>query len=88
MPTWYGPGRAGAAWRSGNRRDDWFWRHYGPVMEGVNVFLYSDGSVSEASPTAEQWPNVAHALWGAHVEPITDDEAALLTAAGYGQYIT
>lgn len=92
MPTWTGPTQSGAAWvlppGSPGQTPAAFalFRHYGTVVEGRNVFIMSDGTVTESDPS--DWSLVAHALWGGHVEPITDAEAALLTAAGFGAYIT
>jgi hypothetical protein len=59
-------------------------RHYGTVTEGRNVYILTNGTVTETDPL--DWSTVAHALWGAHVEEITDAEAALLAAAGYIQF--
>lgn len=92
MPTFYGPE---TQTRSLVSPDPIEWarnplgqalmRHYGTQAEGVNVYLLRSGVVTTEDPI--DWDTVAHALWGAHYEPITDAEAALLTAAGYGAYI-
>lgn len=74
-------------------------RHYRSRPEGVNVFIYSDGTVSESEPNGSTalWreadrtgdteptaPYVTHVFWGGHEpEEVTEAEAALLTAAGY-----
>lgn len=76
----------------GNR----LFRHYRARPEGRNVFIYSDGTVSEREPDGQAtfWkktdatrvaqPYVTHAFWGGHsAEQITDAEAALLIAAGF-----
>ena len=64
---------------------------------GVNVFLYTDNTISETQPP--YWdaftnsdgtvsPGVKKVWYGGHRSPITDDESAMLTAAGYGANIT
>ena len=73
-------------------------RFYRPRPEGINVYIYSDDTVSEDDPNGSErvWtihdinvdnPNAAyvtHVFWGGHeADPITDEEATLLTAAGY-----
>lgn len=76
-------------------------RHYKARPEGVDVFLYSDGSARTTPPdsrtsfwsamdtTRTTQPYVTHAFWGGHApETITTAEAALLTAAGFGANIT
>ena len=60
-------------------------RHYGPQPEGVNVYMMTDGSVTTNEPT--DWALVRRVLWGAHYEPITEAEANILDAAGYGEFI-
>lgn len=93
MPTWLGPVQGGAAFMPpvpppgttpAARR---LFRHYGTVTEGRNFYIYDNGSVTDADPVGAQWDDVAHVLWGAHCEPVTDDEVSLLTAAGFAAYI-
>lgn len=92
MPTFTGPTQTGRAFAppappAGTEPAAMaLFRHYGALTEGRNVFIMTNGAVTETDPI--DWSLVAHALWGAHVEPITDAEATLLTAAGYGAYIT
>lgn len=81
--------------RGGERK---LFRFYRPRPEGINVFIYSDDEVSENEPdgSTRVWsisdrtpdslnaPYVTHVFWGGHdADPITDEEAALLTGAGY-----
>lgn len=86
MPTFQGPTQTGAAYTGVTPPGRALFRHYGSVTEGRNVYILTNGTVTEADPT--DWSTVAHALWGGHIEPITAAEAALLTAAGYGANIT
>jgi hypothetical protein len=54
------------------------------VTVGVTVYKLGDGSyTTKWLPTLD----VAHTYHGGHVHPITADEAAALTAAGYGAYV-
>lgn len=93
MPSWFGPVTLtrspvdldpveAARNPLGNR----LMRHYGGQPEGVNVYILTSGAVTQDDPV--DLSLVAHTLWGGHVEPITAAEATLLTAAGYGAYIT
>lgn len=61
-------------------------RYYSPIVEGVNVFILTDGTVTTTQPAS--WDDVRRVLWGAHDEPVTSAEAALLTAAGYSAYLS
>jgi hypothetical protein len=56
-----------------------------PIRAGENVFLTTGGVVTEAQP--EVWELVKTVWWGGHINTITDAEAAILTAAGYGANI-
>lgn len=74
-------------------------RHYRPRPEGINVYVLSDGSVTESDPngssilwreadrspeTEEDAVTVVHVFWGGHeAETITDAMAAILIGAGY-----
>ena len=61
-------------------------RFYGPRPVGVNVWLLTDGTFTENQPME---PDVIeHVYHGGHVHPVTDAEAAALTDAGYGEYLT
>lgn len=70
----------------GDRLANRLMRHYGTLPRGRNVFLLSDGSITETQPTDAS--RVTRVYFGGHVEPITDAESSALTSAGYGDYIT
>lgn len=61
-------------------------RHYGSLPRGRNVFLLANGTYTENEPS--DMTNVVTTYYGGHVYDITSDEAASLTAAGYGAYIS
>lgn len=88
MPTWFGPTQSGAAFAQGEGTPvaKRLMRHFGTVVQGVNVYLLTDGTATLAQP----WDSgtVARVLHGGHVEEVTDAEAALLTTAGYGAYLS
>lgn len=70
-------------------------RHYRSRPEGRNVYIYSDGSVSEVDPNGvtTQWQAtdgdqtgiyITACFYGGHgAYPVTATQATLLTAAGY-----
>jgi hypothetical protein len=60
-------------------------KHYAPLPRGRNVYKLVDGTYSED----EQYDisRVAITYHGGHEIPVTEQEAADLTAAGYGAYI-
>lgn len=61
-------------------------KHYASTPRGRNVFLLVDGTVTENEPgDPAQVQRVYH---GAHRNPVSAQEAAVLTAAGYGAYIS
>lgn len=73
------------------------WRFYDTPLRGVNVMKYTDGTYE----TTDSYPRnvdedlgtsrfkvVAVAYTGGHSYTVTAGEAAALTAAGYGAYIT
>ena len=64
---------------------------------GANVWWWTDNTISETQPPlAEKRLNAdgtytqgVYKVWhGGHIHTITSDEAAMLTAAGYGANIT
>ena len=72
-------------------------RHFPPRVGGRNLYKYADGSydtvqripsiVNESTPPASQ--TVVHIYYGGHTgEEVSTAEAAALTAAGYGAYLT
>jgi hypothetical protein len=71
---------------------DSLWRFFDALPRGVNVWKYTDGTYE----TTDAWPwttdgvgkVVDIAYYGGHSYPISSGEAASLTAAGYGAYIT
>lgn len=69
-----------------NRGGNMLMRHYGPQSVGVNVYLMSDGSITENDPT--DWSLVDDVLWGGHDTEISAELAARLIDAGYGDWIT
>lgn len=60
------------------------WEFYSQPPIGVNVYLYSDGTVTNTDPvTEEQWADV-RAFYGGHGPySISTAEAAALVGAGY-----
>lgn len=72
--------------------EDILWRFYQLPDRGLNVWKYADGSYE----TTDAWPfvvdgvgkTVAVAYYGGHTYTVSAGEAAALTAAGYGAYIT
>jgi hypothetical protein len=61
-------------------------RHYQALPKGRNIFLLSSGTYTENEPS--DMSTVITTYYGGHVYEITDSEAASLTAAGYGSYIS
>ena len=61
-------------------------RHYNPEPRGRNVFLLIDGTYTENEPNDRDI--IRKVYWGGTNNDITAEEAASLTAAGYGAYIT
>ena len=56
-------------------------RHFAPRAEGVNVYLYADGTVTETDPVSDLDPlRVFH---GGHIHTVDSATADLLVAAGY-----
>lgn len=61
-------------------------RYYAPRPEGRNVYMLTDGTITEADPdgTTVTWDDVATVWWGGHeAVEVTAAQAAALTAAGY-----
>lgn len=61
-------------------------RYLRPGERGRNVFKLLDNSYTENQPG--DMATVAITYYGGHVHTVSDAEAASLTAAGYGSYIT
>jgi hypothetical protein len=62
------------------------WRFYKPEPRGRNVYLLTNGTYTEVDQ--RDTGQVVKVYLGGHVIDITDAEAASLTAAGYGAYIS
>lgn len=88
MPTWQSPLQWGNPWVNAEtpplgRR---LFRFYGPLVEGRNVFILNDNTVTENPVNLDE---VRLTLYGGHVpQEITVEDAALLQAAGYGEFVT
>lgn len=71
--------------------DEWWtteaklFRFLNPTARGLNVYLKTDGTYTTTQPDFDE---VEKVYYGGHIIYITDAEAASLTAAGYGAYIT
>lgn len=64
-------------------------RHYGANPRGRSVLKSTLGVYSTVdTPTQDQIDAAAVCYLGGHVYPITSAEAAALTTAGYGAYIS
>lgn len=59
------------------------WRHYRPISQGVNVWILTDGTVTEKPPVDAT--TIQRVLYGAHESPtdLTEQEITWLTDAGY-----
>lgn len=63
----------------------WLFRHYKARACGRSVLKAADGTYSTVdTPTQDQIDASAVAYLGGHVYEVSADEAAALTAAGYG----
>lgn len=56
-----------------------------PTARGRNLYLLTDGTYTLNQPRDSE---IVKVYYGGHIIDITDAEAASLTAAGYGAYIT
>jgi hypothetical protein len=52
----------------------------GVTGRGANVFVTTDGTITETFP---RWENIAKVYYGGHSHYVTDTEKAALEAAGY-----
>lgn len=62
-------------------------KHYAPSAAGINFWI-----VNGVLTTAEPDPSISLgvndlALLGSHITPVTAEQAAIITAAGYGAYL-
>jgi hypothetical protein len=63
-----------------------FWRFYEPEARGRNVYKLTNGTYTEVDIRDEgQIVKIYH---GGHLNEVTAQEVADLTAAGYGAYIS
>lgn len=63
----------------------WLFRHFSPLLRGRSVLKAHDGTYTTVdTPTGDQIDAASVAYIGGHIYEISDDEAAALTAAGYG----
>lgn len=64
-------------------------QHYSPLPRGVSLLKNQDGSYTLVDgPTGLQMDAAAYTYLGGHIYDITDDEAAALIAAGYGDGVS
>ena len=61
-------------------------KHVALSPRGRNVFLLTNGTITENQPSDAT--TISKIYYGGHATEITTDDAATLTAAGYGAYIT
>lgn len=57
-----------------------FSRPNGQTGRGANVFVKTDGTITESFP---QWENISKVYYGGHIYYVNDAEKAALEAAGY-----
>lgn len=55
---------------------------------GVSVVKYGSEYEMVYTPSIDTWDTADEVYLGGRVYEISDEEAALLTAAGFGQYLT
>lgn len=66
-------------------------RPFGPQMPrdiGLNVYRLAGVWYAEREPAYERWSAADRAYLGGHIHSVSVDEAAELTAGGYGAYLT
>ena len=61
-------------------------KHVALSPRGRNVFLLTDTTITENQPSDAT--TISKIYYGGHATEVTAEEAATLTAAGYGAYIT
>lgn len=69
-----------------NDREQSPWRFFADGPRGINVWKLTTGAYTEVEPADSS--TVAILYHGGHVHTVTAGEAALLTAAGYGAYVS
>jgi hypothetical protein len=60
-------------------------RHFASLPRGRNVYKLDDNTYTENDPADSDTIQISYL--GGHTHTVTDDEAASLTTAGYGDYI-
>ena len=68
------------------RRANRLGTHIPPSPRGKNIYLLANNSYTDKQPS--DMTTVTKTYYGGHDNEITTEEAAALTAAGYGSYIT
>lgn len=63
-----------------------FWRY--PIARGNSLLVYGSQVVQIRTPSVQEFQAADYAYSGGHIYEITDTEKNILTAAGYGAYIT
>jgi hypothetical protein len=87
MPTFTPPLKDGEPRHTkGRHPGDMLMRHYRSHPTGTNVWKVVGDIYTERQP--DDPDTVLVLYYGGHVHEVSDDEAAALTAAGYGAYIT
>lgn len=84
MPTFIPPTDPRVYWS--DRSDEGILSFLTPGPRGRNIYKLVNGAYTEYQPG--DMDTVAVLYHGGHIHPVTDDEAAALTAAGYGAYIS
>ena len=68
------------------------WNKSGLIVRPVNVFKLTDGTYTETQPITNDvqggWETVAVCYYGGHSYTVDAAEAAALTAAGYGAFLS
>lgn len=63
-----------------------FWRY--PIHRGDSLLVYGSRVIRERSPSVQETFDADYCYLGGHIYEITEHEKDILTAAGYGDYIT
>jgi len=73
-------------WNEEQRLAFRFLQHYRPNPRGRNIYKLDDGTYVESEPS--DMSTVIHTYQGGHDHEVSATEAASLTTAGYGDYIS
>lgn len=63
-----------------------FWRY--PILRGDSLLVYGSSVVRDRSPSVQETLDADYYYLGGHIYEISETEKNILTAAGYGDYIT